>query len=174
MPSLGKRLADKSLTAEQRGRIVDILAVADDKAAGAALLKVLETDAPPEVRQKIIDNLKLFLPNKWHDLRDSKELDESIEAAGQAGNARHGPDLIAAAEKTDAARTSGEDAPLTQGSGGRPRRGGADAGALPSNDGAAALAKLLDDRAGGAHGGGSGTRQAGPAQGECQPGAARR
>ncbi len=38
MPSLGKRLADKSLTADQRGRIVDILAAADDKAAGASLL----------------------------------------------------------------------------------------------------------------------------------------
>ena len=109
MPSLGKRLADKSLTPEQRGRIVDILAVADDKAAGAALLTALEGDAPPEVRQKIIDNLKLYLPNKWHDLRDGKELAESIQRLLDKPETRiTALNLIAAAEKTDAVGSSGE------------------------------------------------------------------
>jgi len=65
MPTLGKRLADKALTPAQRGRIVDILAASNDAAAGASLLKVLETDVPDEVRAKVNDNLKLFLPNKW-------------------------------------------------------------------------------------------------------------
>jgi len=54
LPTLGERIADKSLTPAQRGRIVDILAVADNQAGGASLLKVLETDVPQEVRDKVM------------------------------------------------------------------------------------------------------------------------
>jgi putative membrane-bound dehydrogenase-like protein len=78
LPSLGTRLADKSLAPAQRGRIVDILAAADDKAAGAALLKVLEGDAPPEVRDKVVENLKRFLPGKWRELGKSPEMSHAI------------------------------------------------------------------------------------------------
>ncbi len=146
MPSLGKRLADKSLTPEQRGRIVDILAVADDKAAGAALLTALEGDAPPEVRQKIIDNLKLYLPNKWHDLRDGKELAESIQRLLDKPETRiTALNLIAAAEKTDAAAQVAKVAADAKEAEAVRVAAVQTLGVLPSNDGAAALAKLLDD-----------------------------
>jgi putative membrane-bound dehydrogenase-like protein len=102
LPSLGKRLGDKALTADQRARIVDILAAADDPAAGSALLAALENDAPPEVRQKVFDNLKLFLPGKWQGLRGSKELADSIgRLLDKPATRVTGLALIAAAEKTD-------------------------------------------------------------------------
>ncbi len=146
LPSLGKRLADKSLTADQRGRIVDILAAADDKAAGAALLTALETGAPPEVRQKVIDNLKRYLPNKWAGLRGSKDLAETIQNLLSKPESRvTGLNLIAAAEKTDAvpqvakAAADAKEAEAVRVTAVRTL------GALPSNDAAAALAQLLGD-----------------------------
>src|SRR5262249_22990586 len=57
MPKLGKLLADPKLPANQRSRIVDTLASADDAAAGKALLGVLQSDAPAELKQHVIDNL---------------------------------------------------------------------------------------------------------------------
>jgi putative membrane-bound dehydrogenase-like protein len=144
LPTLGKRIADKSLTPAQRGRIVDILAVADSQAGGAALLKVLETDVPQEVRDKVIDNLKLFLPGKWQGLRGSKDLAESIHNLLNKPETRiTGMNLIAAAEKTDAL---GEVAKFTS----NPKETDAvrlaavqTLGALPSNESAAALGSVL-------------------------------
>jgi putative membrane-bound dehydrogenase-like protein len=144
LPTLGKRIVDKSLTPAQRGRIVDILAVADDKAGGAALLKVLETDIPQEVRDKVIDNLKLFLPGKWQGLRGSKDLAESIQNLLAKPETRiTGMNLIAAAEKTDAL---GQVAKVAS----DPKEPDAvrlaavqTLGALPSNESAAALAQIL-------------------------------
>jgi putative membrane-bound dehydrogenase-like protein len=80
MPVLEKRLADAKVPAAQRAQIVDILAASDDKEAGVLLMKVLRSEAPVEVRNKILDNLKQFLPGKWRNLRDSKELKETIDA----------------------------------------------------------------------------------------------
>src|SRR5262249_46145817 len=78
MPKLGKMLTDKSLTAAVRARIIDILATSDDKNAGKAMLDVLQSDVPPEVRDKVLVNLSLFLPGKWRDLRGSKDLNDAI------------------------------------------------------------------------------------------------
>jgi putative heme-binding domain-containing protein len=144
LPTLGKRIADKSLTPAQRGRIVDILAVADDNAGGAALLKVLETDVPQDVRDKVIDNLKLFLPGKWQGLRGSKDLAESIQNLLAKPETRiTGMNLIAAAEKTDAL---GQVAKVAS----DPKEPDAvrlaavqTLGALPSDESAAALGSVL-------------------------------
>ena len=78
MPKLGKALSDKSLTGAVRGRIVDILAASNDAGAGKTMLDVLQSDVPPEVRDKVLANVKLFLPNKWSNLRNSKELNDAI------------------------------------------------------------------------------------------------
>ena len=78
MPLLEKRLVDGKIPAADRARIVDILAISDDKDAGRTLLKVLQADVPPEVRDKVFENLKLFLPGKWRDLRQSPELTRTI------------------------------------------------------------------------------------------------
>src|SRR5947209_9802012 len=48
LPRLEKLLADGKLTAAQKGRVVDILAVNDDPAAGKAMLKLLTADHPAE------------------------------------------------------------------------------------------------------------------------------
>ena len=87
--TLGKRLADKSLTPAQRGRIVDILAVADSQAGGAVLLKVLETDVPQEVRDKVINNLKLFLPGKWQGFGQQVSDRFHCQTAQSAADAHH-------------------------------------------------------------------------------------
>ncbi len=104
VPLLEKRLADPKLAADQRARIVDVLATSDDKDAGATLLKLLGGDAPPEVRARAIENLKLFLPGKWRDLRGSKELRDAINSLlkGDKGRA-DGLALVAAAELTEEA-----------------------------------------------------------------------
>jgi putative membrane-bound dehydrogenase-like protein len=102
MPTLGKKLTDPKLSASSRSRIIDILALSDDKAAGQAMLDVLQSDVPAEVRAKVVENLKLYLPNKWSGLRDSKELTASIDKLlGKLETAPTGLALIAAAERVD-------------------------------------------------------------------------
>ncbi len=99
MPTLPKRLTDAKLTPAQRARIVDILAASDDKDAGKSLLKVLESDVPAEVRERVFANLKLFLPGKWRDLRKSAELTGTIKSLlARAETRATGLGLIAAAE----------------------------------------------------------------------------
>ncbi|MHB1423519.1 MAG: PVC-type heme-binding CxxCH protein [Gemmataceae bacterium] len=88
MPVLEKRLVDGKVPAAQRAQIVDILAASDDKEAGVSLLKVLRSDPPTEVRDKLLDNLKQFLPGKWRNLRDSKDLKETIDALLSNAEAR--------------------------------------------------------------------------------------
>src|SRR5262249_29243953 len=73
MPVLGQKLADPKLSAAARSRIIDILALSDDPAAGKTMLDVLRSDVPAEVRDRVIGNLKLYLPGKWRGLRTSSE-----------------------------------------------------------------------------------------------------
>ncbi len=80
LPRLGKLLADPKLTAQQKARVVDILAANDDLAAGVTMLEVLKGDAAPEVKARAIDSLKLFLPTKWKGLQNGKELAAAIDA----------------------------------------------------------------------------------------------
>ncbi len=140
LPSLAKRLGDATLTPEQRGRIVDVLAGSNEPAGGASLLKVLETDVPDEVRAKVIDNLKLFLPNKWAGLRGSKDLAETIQKLLDKPETRvTGLNLIAAAEETgalsQAAKVAGDakETPAIRSAAVQTL------GALPSNESAAEL-----------------------------------
>ncbi len=79
LPRLEKLLADGKLTAAQKGRVVDILAVNDDPAAGKAMLKLLTADHPVEVRARALENLRLFLPGKWKALEKSEELQSTID-----------------------------------------------------------------------------------------------
>ncbi len=144
MPSLGKRLADKALTAEQRARIVDILAVDDDPAAGAALLPVLETGAPPEVVLKVMHSLEKFLPNKWRALRDSKELADSIRRLlDKPGSRVAALSLIESAEKTDMAAEVARIAADRKEQGAVRVAAAWTLGDLPSEESAARLKELL-------------------------------
>jgi putative heme-binding domain-containing protein len=144
MATLGKHLQDAKLTAAQRARIIDILATSDDKEGGKALLQVLQSDVPPEVRDKVLENLKLYLPNKWRDLRASKELASTIKdlLASDEGRVK-GLALIGAAEKVemlkevaDYARNPKETLPVR-------KTAIATLGLLPSNDAPKALEGLL-------------------------------
>ncbi len=100
MSVLEKRLVDAKTPAAQRAQIVDILAASEDKDAGASLLKVLHSEVPVEVRNKILDNLRQFLPGKWRNLRDSKELKEIIDDhLSKAESRAVGLELIGAAER---------------------------------------------------------------------------
>jgi putative membrane-bound dehydrogenase-like protein len=102
MPVLEKRLVDAKVPAAQRAQIVDILAASEDAKAGALLLNVLRLETPAEVRNKILDNLKQFLPGKWRKLRDSKELKETIDGLlSKAGSRPIGLALIGATERTN-------------------------------------------------------------------------
>src|SRR5262249_40160385 len=102
LPALEKRLADTKVSAGQRKRIVDILAASDDLGAGKALLKVLQTDVPQDVRDQVVENLKLFLPGKWRDLRKSNELTDTIDRLlGQTNTRATALALIAVADRTE-------------------------------------------------------------------------
>jgi len=106
MPRLGKLLTDTKLSGAQRGRIIDILAASDDKEAGKTVVKALQVDQPAEVRDRILENLKMFLPGKWQDLRGSKELREVADRFLQSPEGRsNGLKLVAAAEITNALPT---------------------------------------------------------------------
>lgn len=104
LPELEKRLADASLSAEQRGQIVDILSAGEDSAGAIALLRTLRSNVPADVRDKILASLKQNLPGKWKALRADKELATAIEQLLAGAETRAAAlALIGAAEKADAA-----------------------------------------------------------------------
>ena len=74
LPKMGKLLDDPKLTAKQKARIVDIIAVNDDVAAGKTVIGLLAGDRPAEVKLRAVENLRLFLPTKWKDLAKDEEL----------------------------------------------------------------------------------------------------
>jgi putative heme-binding domain-containing protein len=80
LPLLEKRLTDSAIPAEQRAKIVDILASSNDKGAGATVLKLLHGDVPAEVRERALDNLKQFLPGKWQNLKTNPDFDRTLTA----------------------------------------------------------------------------------------------
>jgi putative membrane-bound dehydrogenase-like protein len=81
LPRLGEKIADRALTPAQRARIVDILASSNDKDAGKAMLTLLRNpEVPAEVRAKVIENLKLFLPGKWQALKTEGSLRDTVQA----------------------------------------------------------------------------------------------
>jgi putative membrane-bound dehydrogenase-like protein len=102
---LETRLGDARLPAGQRAQLVDILAGSPDPGAGSVLLKALLADQTMEVRQRIVENLKLYLPGKWGSLRKGRELGEAIDRAlARAETRLAGLALIGAAERTDAVK----------------------------------------------------------------------
>lgn len=104
LPLMEKRLADKAIPAEQKLRIVDIVAASDDDRAGKVLLASLRTEAPKTVRDRTVENLKTALAGKWRKLRDDAELTNTIAALLKQAETREAAlALIAAAEKLDAA-----------------------------------------------------------------------
>jgi putative membrane-bound dehydrogenase-like protein len=78
LSSLGKRIADPAVPAEQRGRIVDIIAASEDAGAAKSLLGALGPDVAAQVRSRALENLEKFLPGKWAGLRQSPELVAAI------------------------------------------------------------------------------------------------
>jgi putative membrane-bound dehydrogenase-like protein len=79
MARLEKRLADPTTPTQQRVQIVDIFAASEDTSGVKALLKLLQSDPPGDVRNRIIDNLMQSLPGKWRDLRQTKELTDALD-----------------------------------------------------------------------------------------------
>ncbi len=126
IPRMEKLLVDSRVTAA-KGRIVDILAVSDDPAAGKTMLTILKTDAPAEVKARALEHLRAFLPTRWSALRTGKDLDAAIDdllgndatqvaglqlvaAAGAVGSVERVCDLIAGVNtdaRLEAVRTLG-------------------------------------------------------------------
>ncbi len=104
MAKLGERLSDPKTPANQRGRIVDILATSDDQDSGKALLTVLgQSGVSAEVREKAMANLRLFLPGKWQNLRASDDVMRAARGLMQQPETRGaGMQLIGAAARVDA------------------------------------------------------------------------
>jgi putative heme-binding domain-containing protein len=79
MPKLAERLNDAKIPPAQRARIVDILATSGEKDAGRTMLKVLQSDLPGEVKNRAIENLRLFLPGKWAGLAKSSDFKAAVD-----------------------------------------------------------------------------------------------
>jgi putative membrane-bound dehydrogenase-like protein len=104
LPLLEKRLSDASVPAEQRAKVVDILASSEEQGAGLAVLKLLQGNAPAEVRERAIENLKLFLPGKWRRLKATREIDLVLTALLDKPQTRAtGLTLVGLAGKADQA-----------------------------------------------------------------------
>src|SRR5262249_30593446 len=97
LPRLEKLLVDDKLTATQKGRIVDILAVYDEPATGKVLLALLTADAPADVKARALENLQRYLPTKWNALTKSEEFKTAInQFLGKFESTRAGLQLVAA------------------------------------------------------------------------------
>jgi putative membrane-bound dehydrogenase-like protein len=147
LPVLEKRLVDAKVPAAQRAQIVDILAASEDTKAGALLLSVLRSDMPAEVRSKVLDNLKQFLPGKWRKLRDSKELKETIDGLLSKAESRPiGLALIGAAERTsEVPRIAAMAREATEAEATR-KAAMQTLGQLPSGESITALRSLMEDK----------------------------
>lgn len=77
LPKMGRLLDDPKLTEKQKARIVDIIAVNDDLSAGKTVLALLGKEYPKAVKERAVENLRLFLPTKWKDLKKEIELRET-------------------------------------------------------------------------------------------------
>ncbi len=147
MPVLEKRLVDAKVPITQRAQIVDILAASEDAKTGAFLLSVLRSDVPAEVRDKILDNLKQFLPGKWRNLRDSKELKEAMDSLLSKAESRAiGLALIGAAGRTsDVARITAVAREVKETEATR-KAAVQTLGQLPSGESIRALRGLMEDK----------------------------
>jgi putative membrane-bound dehydrogenase-like protein len=102
LPRLEKRLFDTATPSAQRGQIVDIIASSPDISGAKTLLTALETGVPPEVRERILANLKQFLPGNWRQLRQGPELKQTISRLFELPSSRRTAlALIEAASRTD-------------------------------------------------------------------------
>ncbi len=97
LPKMEKLLVDPKLTAPQKARIVDILAGSETLDAGKSMLNLLGSDAPSEVKTRALENLKLFLPTKWAELKKSDAVRETISELFQAKQPLFGLMLASAA-----------------------------------------------------------------------------
>ncbi len=101
MQALGRRLMDRALTAEQRARIVDILAASEDPAAGQTAIGLLQAHVPAVVRTRVIDHLEKYLGGRWAPLRGARELTQAIDTLLAQPDGRPAAlRLIAAAGRT--------------------------------------------------------------------------
>jgi putative heme-binding domain-containing protein len=78
LPRMEQLLNDGKLTAQQKGRIVDILAANESEDAGKTLLGLLTAAQSEEVKNRAIENLRLFLPTRWKNLTQSEEMKSAI------------------------------------------------------------------------------------------------
>jgi putative heme-binding domain-containing protein len=147
LPKLGDHLNDSRLTAAQRGRIVDILAGSPDKDAGLTLLKAWKTELPLEIQDKMLENMRLYLPTKWSGLRKTPELNDVIgRLFGKAERRAAALALIGYAEKTDAVDEVAKIAADAKEAEGVRRAAVQTLGALPSPDAVKALVGALESK----------------------------
>jgi len=84
LPKMGKLLESDALTATQKARIVDIIAVNDSLEAGKTMLSILTGNHPAAAKAKALDNLKLFLPTKWAELKKGDEVRSALDHLAQS------------------------------------------------------------------------------------------
>jgi putative membrane-bound dehydrogenase-like protein len=148
---LGKLLDDPKLTAMQKGRIVDIIAVYDEANAGKTMIELLTRDVTTEIKTRAVENLRLYLPTKWNSLAKSDELNKAVaELVRVPSTMVLGLKLIAAA-KIDAVESVAVVAKLKGFSEAVRVEAIKTLGALRSKESVEVLTDLLDEKALAAH-----------------------
>lgn len=146
LPRMVKLLRDEKLTNAQKARIVDILASSEDLSTGQTMFTLLGKDSPVEVRDRALENLRLFLPTKWKTLAGGKEAREQIDTLlSQDDTKIVGLKLIAAAGTPEAVAKARELA-LNDKDAGVKKEAIQTLGKLPSMPAVDALASLAGDK----------------------------
>jgi putative membrane-bound dehydrogenase-like protein len=101
---LAKKIEDARIPSPQRVQIVETLSGYSDAAVATELLKVLQAEKSPEVRDKIVDTLNANLPGKWAGARKSAELKNAVmQLQGDPKTAATALDLVGVAGREDLA-----------------------------------------------------------------------
>jgi putative membrane-bound dehydrogenase-like protein len=99
LPRLGQLLREANLSASQKARILDIIAVQEDPAAGRTLLQLLQENAASEVKARALEHLRRGLAGPWKPLQTSEDLQRTIQTLLQQPDRQAtGLQLIAAAQ----------------------------------------------------------------------------
>jgi putative membrane-bound dehydrogenase-like protein len=88
-PMLESQAANRSLSLEQRLKIVDILGVSKQPSAGESLLRLLQSNPPNEIADRIVQRLKENLGNNWAALRNSNSLAAAVSGLLGSGESKY-------------------------------------------------------------------------------------
>ncbi|MCS7021350.1 MAG: HEAT repeat domain-containing protein [Gemmataceae bacterium] len=101
-PRLGQLLEDPKLSIANKVRVLDIVAVGDDRTAGRTLVGILTSNVALELKRRALDHLRLHGPGRWQDVLTGPEGTAAIDTLLAEERSRLlGVQLLAIARPSD-------------------------------------------------------------------------